>query len=141
MYVAISVVRVIAAGIASEPDTMAQMLDEGENWDPSQWQQINVGGGIECVMVPKGTPVWTGYKDEEWRHPGIGQPRDWQQRTFDASIEKCTKIIAEAKAKKRQLKEAKQALKESKEAKAIEDGEKPEKKSKKRRRASQTGGA
>ena len=112
---------------------MDQMLDEGANWDPSQWQQINVGGGIERVMVPKGTPVWTGYQDEEWRHPGIGQPTDWQQQTFDNKIEKYTKIITEAKqalkeskkkrreakeeAKKRQpkeAKEAKQALQESK---------------------------
>ena len=138
VYVAIycSVVRVIAAGIQNLPDTMAQMLDEGENWDASQWQKINVGGGIEDVMVPKGTPVWAGYEGEEWRHPGIGQRRDWQQRTFDTAIEKCTKIIAEAKAKKRQLKEAKQALidKESKEANAIEDREKPQKKRQKEAR-------
>jgi hypothetical protein len=116
---------------------MAQMLDEGENWDASQWQKINVGGGIEDVMVPKGTPVWAGYEGEEWRHPGIGKPRDWQQRTFDASILTKTKIIEEAKAKKRQLKEAKQALKESKEANAIEDREKPQKKRRKEARDSE----
>ena len=45
-----------------------------------QWQQINTGGGMQCVFVPVGTKVWTPWKGHEWFHRG-GHPSNWHKKS------------------------------------------------------------
>ena len=49
-------------------------------WKDPAWQKVNVGGGVETIVVPRDTPVWTGLDKKEYRHPGRGHPsKAWEE--------------------------------------------------------------
>ena len=48
-------------------------------WVAADWQCINCGGGLEMVMVPRGTAVWAPYHGLEYQHMG-GHPSNWKKR-------------------------------------------------------------
>ena len=49
-------------------------------WRDKRWQRVNVGGGVETIVLPSGTPVWTGLDGKEYRHPGKGHPsKAWEE--------------------------------------------------------------
>ena len=42
-----------------------------------EWVNINTGGDLESIWVPRNTIVWAGYNGGEWKHAGCGNPSAW----------------------------------------------------------------
>ena len=102
-----------------------------EGWKEEDWQRVCVGGDMEHIRVPTGTPVWTGWRGEQWLHTGE-KANAWVQKTFTTSIAAIDGEIAQLQEKKAQLQEKKAKLEEEKAT--IEGQAKKAKTTKKRQR-------
>ena len=59
---------------------------------------VNTGGGMQSVWVPKNTPLWSitsssGSEKKVWFHPGRGHPSNWHALKTHASSDREIKTL------------------------------------------------